>query len=197
MHAHWRRSASDRRASGAGLIVWIVRAFLDRIILLMGVVAAGCVPGFIVQYRQRLAGRLDEVMLNLAPFQAIADREHHGSLAELISYHLQSSDPTFHQEGAALQSMLDSAERLRAMMQSLNTDLAHQFAYLLIHSDNSLLRATWGDFRPGFALEPQGIVFALVVGVSLWALFMMIWHATAWLWRAMFDSSHAPAPRMR
>ena len=54
--------------------MWIVRAFLDRIVLLAGVVAAGCIPSFIVQYRQRLAAD-DSIRcwLDLAPFQAIAD----------------------------------------------------------------------------------------------------------------------------
>jgi hypothetical protein len=177
--------------------VRLVRALLDRIILLVAVVAAGCVPGFIVQYRQRLAGRLDQVMLDLAPFQAIADREHHGSLAELIRYHLHSDDPTFHQEGAALQSMVDSADRLRAMASGLNTDLAHQFAYLLTHSDRSLMHATWGDYRPGFSLDLQGVIFALVIGVSLWALFLILWHGIAWLLRFSLGSSRPAYGRGR
>ena len=89
---------------------------LDRLVLLVAVVAAGCVPSFIVQYRQRLGGRLDQVLADLAPFQAIADRNHGGSLDELIRYHLQSSDATFHQEGAALQAMVQAAARLRSML---------------------------------------------------------------------------------
>ena len=171
--------------------MWIVRAFLDRIVLLIGVVAAGCVPGFIVQYRQRLNGRLEQVLMDLAPFQAIADREHHGSLDELIRYHLQSADPTFHQEGNAVQAMVQSADRLRAMAHGLNTDLAHQFVYLIAHSDSSLMRATWGDYRPVFALDVQGVIFALAVGVALWVLFMIIWYATAWVLRSMIGAEPA------
>jgi hypothetical protein len=161
--------------------MWIVRAVLDRIVLLAGVVIAGCVPGFIAQYRQRLNGALEQVQRDLAPFQAIADHEHHGSLAELIQYHLQSSDPTFHQEGNAIQAMVDSAAHLREMLQGLNTDLAHQFAFLLVHPDNSLLHATWGDYRPAFALDLSGVLFAIVIGLALWALFMLLWYLFAWL----------------
>jgi len=161
--------------------MWVVRAFLDRVVLLLGVVVAGCIPSFIVQYRQRLDGRLEQVLMDLAPFQAIADREHNGSLAELIRYHLQSNDPTFHQEGAAMQAMVQSAEQLRAMVQALNTDLAHQFSYLLGHSDQGLLRTTWDAYHPAFTLDLQGVLFALAVGVSLWGLFLVIWFALAWL----------------
>jgi hypothetical protein len=178
--------------------MWVIRALLDRIILLIGVVAAGCVPGFIVQYRQRLGGRLEQVMSDLAPFQAIADREQNGSLAQLIQHHLQSSDASFHQEGAALQAMVDQADRLRTMMSGLDADLPHQFGYLLSHPDRSLMHATWGDYRPSFALDRQGVRVALVVGALRWALFLTLWHGIAWLLRSVVGSTHAPAhTRMR
>lgn len=161
--------------------MWVIRAFLDRLVLLFGVVTAGCIPSFIVQYRQRLDGRLEQVLMDLSPFQAIADREHNGSLAQLIQYHLQSNDATFHQEGAAIQAMQQSADQLRAMVQALNTDLAHQFSYLLGHSDPALLRTTWEAYHPSFTLDLQGVLFALLVGVAIWGLFLLVWFALAWL----------------
>jgi Protein of unknown function (DUF2937) len=172
-----------------------VRALLDRIVLLVAVVAAGCIPSFIIQYRQRLGGRLDQVQADLAPFQAIADRSHGGSLAELIRYHLQSTDATFHQEGAALQSMVQAAERMRAMLAALDTDLAHQCAYLLLHHDNELLRATWGGYQPGFTLDLQGVVCALAIGVAIWALFLGLWHAVAYLLGAAWRERTPRPPR--
>ena len=170
-------------------------AILDRIVLLAGVVAAGCIPSFIVQYRQRLGGRLEQVVADLAPFQAIADRYHGGSLAELINYHLQSTDATFHQEGAALQSMVLSAERLRSMLAGLDTDLMHQCAYLALHHDNELLRATWGAYQPGFTLDLQSVVFALAVGIALWAVFLGIWHGVRALLKAWGSGPSRPAAR--
>jgi hypothetical protein len=161
--------------------VGVIRGLLDRVVLLCAVVAAGCVPSFIAQYRQRASGRLDQVLADLAPFQQIADREHSGSLAALIQHHLQSGDASFHGEGAALQSMVDAADRLRALLQGLDTDLYHQCLYLLLHGDPRLARATWALFEPGFALTLQGALFALCLGVLLWLLFLGAWHAVAWL----------------
>jgi hypothetical protein len=172
-----------------------VRALLDRVVLLAAVVAAGCIPSFIVQYRQRLGGRLDQVLADLSPFQEIANRNHGGSLAELIRYHLASTDATFHQEGAALQSMVLSAERLRAMLAGLDTDLVHQCAYLLLHHDDELLRATWGGFQPGFTLDLQGVVFALAVGVTLWAIFLGLWFGVAYLFDALRRGPRVPPQR--
>lgn len=175
----------------------ILRAFLDRVVLLVGVMLAGCIPGFIGQYQQRLSGRLEQVVRDLAPFQAIADHEHHGSLPELVQYHLQSTDPTFHQEGAAIQAMLDSADHLRDMLQGLNADLEHQFLFLLTHSDSSMLRATWSDYHPAFGLDAQGIFFALVMGFLLWGTFLVIWYAIAWLFGSILGTPSRAPPRLR
>jgi hypothetical protein len=152
-----------------------IRGILDRIILVVGVVAAGCIPSFIAQYRQRVGGRLDQVLQDMAPFQAIANQFHHGSLQELIKYHLLSTDQTFHDEGTALQSMVDAAEQLRQALQALNTDLFHQLLYMLTKADPLIARATWEIFSPAFNLTPQSVVFAIFVGVAIWLVFLAVW----------------------
>jgi hypothetical protein len=162
----------------------ILRGILDRLVLLAAVLVAACIPSFIAQYRQRLGGRLDQVHFDLAPFQAIANRNFGGSLAKMIDYHLASQDSTFHSEGAALQSMVDAAARLQAAMQALNTDLVHQCLYLARHADHELMRATWSIYQPGFTLTLQGAVFTLVLGLIVWSLFLGSWHGTAAIARA-------------
>jgi hypothetical protein len=152
-----------------------IRGFLDRIILVAGVVAAGCIPSFIAQYRQRVGGQLDQVLQDIAPFQTIANQSHHGSLQELIQYHLASADSTFHDEGAAIQTMVDSAEQLRQALQALNTDLFHQLVYLLTKADPLIARATWEIFSPSFNLTSESMVFALVVGFVIWLVFLAVW----------------------
>ena len=157
----------------------IVRGILDRIVLLAALLLAACVPSFVVQYRQRLGGRLDQVHIDLAPFQAIADRNFGGSLSKLIEHHLASPDSTFHQEGMALQSMVDSAASLNEALQALNTDLVHQCLYLLRHSDHALVQATWSAYQPGFTLTLPGALFALGFGLIVWLLFLGSWHGAA------------------
>ena len=152
-----------------------IREVLDRIILVIGVIAAGCIPSFIAQYRQRAGGRLDQILQDIAPFQAIANQFHHGSLQELIRYHLASVDPTFHNEGAALQAMVDTAEQLRQALQALNTDLFHQLVYMLTQTDPLIARATWEIFSPSFNLTVESVVFAVIVGVAIWLVFLTVW----------------------
>ena len=142
----------------------VIRGLLDRIVLLCAVVAAGCVPSFIAQYRQHASGRLEQVLADLAPFQLIADREHGGSLTALIQHHLQSSDATFHGEGAALQNMVDAADHLHATLQGLDTDLYHQSLYLLLHGDAEFHNALEVFYR---VLLAGGILAILYISLRL------------------------------
>jgi len=154
-----------------------IRGILDRIVLVAGVIVAGCMPSFIAQYRQRVGGMLDQVLQDLAPFQAIADKLHHGNLQELIQHHLDSSDPTFYKEGAAVQAMLESADQLRRSFQALDTDLFHQLSYLITRMDPVIARATWDVFSPSFGLSVESLVFGSAVGVVIWLAFLSVWYA--------------------
>jgi hypothetical protein len=157
-----------------------IRGILDRIVLVAGIVAAGCIPSFISQYRQRLGGRLDQVLKDIEPFQQIANLYHHGSLSELIQHHLASSDSTFHKEGAALQAMLDSAEQLRRALQALNTDLFHQMGYLVTGGlDSGIARSAWEIYSPSFNLTVESVVFAAVTGILIWLIFLLVWYFVA------------------
>ncbi len=153
-----------------------VREIFDRVILVTGIVAAGCVPSFIAQYRQRVGGRLDQVLQDLAPFQTIANQFHHGSLKDLIQHHLANPDSTFHNEGAAIRTMVNSAEQLRLALEGLNTDLFHQLLYLFTKIDPIIARATWDIFAPSFNLNNESVVFAVIVGSIIWLVFLVVWN---------------------
>ncbi len=163
-----------------------LRGLLDRIILVVGVIAAGCIPSFVAQYRQRLGGRLDQVLRDLAPFQEIANRNFGGSLKELIRHHLESSDSTFHAEGAAIQAMVDASVRLRAGFDALNTDLLHQLAYLATQLDPDVARSTWEIYAPSFTLTAESVIFSAVLGILIWLAFLAVWLVCARAGRAMF-----------
>ena len=154
----------------------LIRGMLDRIVLVTAVIVAGCIPSFIVQYRQRVGGMLEQVIKDLAPFQLIADKLHHGSLQELIQHHMNSSDPTFYKEGAAVRAMVESADQLRSTFQALDTDLFHQLSYLVAKVDPLIARATWDVFSPTFGLTVESIVFGSLVGVLVWLAFLAVWH---------------------
>ncbi len=157
----------------------LIRGALDRLVLVAAILAGGCVPSFLAQYRQRLGGRLDQVIQDLEPFQQIAQRDFGGSLVALIQHHRDSLDAAFHREGAAIQQMVDAATRLREAVAALDTNLFAQFAWLVRHADPDLVTATWSAWRPSFDLSPDGLTFAILAGLALWALFLLIWYVAA------------------
>lgn len=157
----------------------VLRGLLDRAVLIVGVVAGGMVPSYLAQYRQRVGGALGQALKDLAPFQAIADRLHDGSLAKLIQHHLASTDPTFHAEGAAIQAIADSVASLQSTLAALDTDVFRQVFYLLSHADAEMAQATWVAFRPSFGLSADSVLMAAAFGLGVWALFLAAWWATA------------------
>jgi hypothetical protein len=157
----------------------LIRGALDRLVLVAAILAGGCVPSFMAQYRQRLGGRLDQVIRDLVPFEQIAQREFGGSLDALIQHHRDSLDHAFQLEASAIQQMLETASRLREAVAALDTNVYGQFAWLARHADLDLVQATWSAWRPSFDLSLDGLSFSIVAGLALWVLFLMMWHGTA------------------
>jgi len=159
----------------------LLRGVLDRVVLIVGVLVGGCVPGFITQYLQRVGGRLDQVKQDLLPFQEIARRYHGGDLDALVRHHLASPDKSFQAEGQAIEGMLDSFTRLQAMMDGLTGSTWHQLGFLLRHFDREIGTATWQNYLPSFNLDPASLVVAGAFGLGCWLLFLGLWSGISWL----------------
>jgi hypothetical protein len=157
----------------------LIRGALDRLVLVAAILTGGCVPGFMGQYRQRVGGRLDQVMRDLIPFEQIAQRDFGGSLEALIQHHRDSVDQAFQQEAAAIQQMVDAAARLREAAAGLDTNVYGQFAWLVRRADPDIFHATWSAWRPSFDVSPDSLTFAVVAGLALWVLFLLIWSGAA------------------
>ena len=155
----------------------ILRGILDRIVLVGAILAAGCVPSFIAQYRQRLGGMLDQATKDLALFQDIANRFHGGDLQRLIKHHLASTDPTFREEGTAIQALVENVAQLKASLAALSTDFYAQLAYLARNADAAVAKATWDAFVPAMSLTGEALLFAFAAGVSVWLVFLVVWVA--------------------
>ena len=168
----------------------IVRGLLDRVVLVSAAVAGGLIPGFIAQYRQRLGGRLDQARLDLEPWQKLADQFYHGDIEKLIQYHLSSTDPTFHSEGAVIRALVATVHQLQSTVDALHGSLASQAAYLALHADLSVAHATLADWVPTFALSGEGLVFALVFAVLVWLIFHVLWWLLGRTGRILFGRRH-------
>ncbi len=165
-------------------------------LLVCAVVAGGLVPGFIAQYRQRLGGRLDQARLDLAYWQRLAEQYYQGDIERLIRYHLDNSDPKIRADGAVIRALLDTVQQLQSAVEALHGSLFHQAAYLTLHADPGLVRATLNDWVPTFALSPAGLLFALGFAAVVWLAFQCLWQLLAWLAAARARAPGAPAGRI-
>lgn len=163
---------------------------LDRLVLLLAVYAGGLLPSFILQYRQRMQGRLDQLQQDLAPFQTIADRLHGGDLGALIRHHRGSGDATFVAEAEAILQMQQQAGQLRDAVNAMQGDLARQLFGWLGHLDRADLQATWQIYLPQFPLDAQGLGFALGFGALVW----LLWVGAAALLARWFTRSNRARP---
>jgi len=157
----------------------ILRGILDRIILVGAILTAGCVPSFIAQYRQRVGGMLDQAVRDLAPFQEIARRNFGGDIRKLVQHHLGSTDPTFQQEGRAIQAIVDAVANLKEAITALNADLFGQAHWMVMHGDPQVARATWDAFVPAMSLTGEALLFSFGTGISVWLVFLIVWFAVA------------------
>lgn len=171
----------------------ILRGLLDRLLLVASVVAGGLVPGFIAQYRQRLGGHLDQARLDLQPWQRLADQFYHGDIDKLIQYHLSSTDPTFHSEGAVIRGLVVTVQQLQSAADALHTSLVQQVAWLVLHADPSLTRATFSDWVPTFALSAEGLLFAVAFALAVWLIFHALWWLLTLVTGLLFGRPYAGA----
>lgn len=146
----------------------MIRGLMDRLVLLVGVLAGGALPSFMQQYRQRLGGRLDQAREQLADWQALADRLHGGDLSALIAHHRQSGDATFVQEAVLIETVQIEVAALEDAVSAIQGGSWEQLAGMLGHLRMADLQATLALFDPAFPLTPQGISFALLLGGLLW-----------------------------
>ena len=171
----------------------LVREILDRVILVGAVLAAGCVPSFIAQYRQRLGGMLDQANRDLALFQDVANRFHGGDIRRLIKHHLASTDPTFRTEGTTIQTMVETVARLKSNLAALNADLFTQVRWIAQEGDAAVAKATWDSFVPAMSFTGEALIFAFATGVVIWLVFLVVWFGAARFFGLVFFSRRAGA----
>jgi len=53
--------------------------------------------------------------------------------------------------------------------------LFHQMVYMLTKADPLIARATWEIFSPSFNLTVESVIFALIIGVAIWLVFLAVW----------------------
>jgi len=159
----------------------MIRGIIYIVIFIAGFAAGGVFPSFSTQYHQRLQAQFDQVSIDLAPFHAIADQFHGGSMPALVQHHLDSSDPTFRAEGQAIQAMIDNQTKLAESKAAAEAPYVAQAIWLYRNRDETVVRRTWEDFEPILITSENAVTFSLTIATALLVL--------AWLITTLISSS--------
>ena len=159
-------------------------------IFVLGALLGSALPSYSLQYQQRLKAQLDQVRIDLTPFQDIADEFHGGSLTALIQHHLKSDDATFHAEGLAIRLMLENKNDLASANSALKESPAKQAKFFVENIDYEIARSTWRSYTPSIVTTPESFKFSVIVGAVLSLLSYILWRSirsfTGWVFKAPY-----------
>jgi hypothetical protein len=164
----------------------MIRGIIYIAVFATGCFLGGLFPSFSIQYHQRLEAQYDQVSIDLAPFEEIANRYHGGDLEALVQHHLNSTDPTFHAEGEAIQLMIDSQAYLAESKAAASSPYVDQAVYFYRHMDDAVGTAVLDGFVPTLVTTENAITFALTIGTVTICVFWLLWNATSLALRRAF-----------
>ena len=169
----------------------MLRSLIYVVIFVAGTFAGGAFPAYFMQYQHRVNSQFDQVTMDLATFQLIADDYHEGSLDALVRHHLASADPTFHDEGLAIRAMVRAQQTLVETRTSFDEPVYRQAWYLFANADTELARTTWRAYTPALVTTTDAVIFALSVGLALSLACFIVMHTLRSGFRRLVKRRHA------
>jgi hypothetical protein len=156
-----------------------MQLLLRRLALAIGLLcglAATQAPEFAQQYRQRLAGAVDELQRVVSTFDAEAAAK---SLTpdEAIRRLSDNGDQLARERG---QDMADDKARLNRLQDALTAFVSgapvRRLATFFADFDAGVARRAWGDYQPAVPTTAEGFI----VGGAAWVLGWAATHLAAW-----------------
>jgi len=143
----------------------LVRRLALAIGILCGLVGSQA-PEFAQQYRQRLAGALDELSRAIAAFDAQSAAQSL-SREEGVARLKDNPDPLARQRGEAIESDVKRASRLQAQLDALRAGGLNGFAGFIANFDAATAGRALEDYSPAVPLTATAFIIggaAMVVG---------------------------------
>ena len=144
----------------------LVRRLAVAIGLLFGLIGAQA-PEFAQQYRQRLAGALDELTRMIAEFDGESSAQSL-SRAEGVARLKANGDPLARERGEALESDVARASRLQAQLDALRAGGLNGFAGFVANFDAATAGRALEDFSPAVPLTTTAFIIGGAAMVFGW-----------------------------
>ncbi len=161
-------------------LVW---ALIDKLTFFAAALLGMQVPMWLVQYKQRLGGQLDEASLHLSRYQSIADTHTSGDLTQLINQFRVSADPATRDTGHVIWQLHDRVEDLGRQMVALDqSNIFQQLLHLGRYFNPDLAQATLHDFQPGLVLSLDALLLAIMFGLFVSTVLYSVRMSGSWVY---------------
>lgn len=136
--------------------------FIERLVGIGGALIFSQFPLFILQYTHQMAGHVAELQKQLAAMTRVA-MQGGKTLESFIQKFVQSQDVDFHAQGLLMQEMVERFSKLKSGLSTLQqSQIWERPFYFLKNWDGGVIQDTLRSYEPGFTLNMEGIIYALV-----------------------------------
>ena len=146
----------------------------DRITIAVFAIIFTQVPQFIVQYKQRLGGHVDELASIIQQYKetaALSDK----SIQEYIDLFLDSGIPEFISTGKIMNLNLERLDYLNNALNDLMSSTSFmQFFTFIKTMDYKIFRATLSNFTPGISFNFETFIYIFIGAMTGFVIFSAI-----------------------
>ncbi|KUM44356.1 DUF2937 family protein [Pseudomonas sp. EpS/L25] len=164
-----------------------IRMLLFSLALLVGVQ----VPGFMLDYEQRVDAHRLESEQSLGGFRRTADQYFEGSLERLLAHYQASEDPVFRSDADSLGILMRRNALFNEEWQALQGPWYEKAWRILVRPNPELRDETLAQYRYQVVLTPAAIAWGVGLGLAL-AVIM----ETLALWLSILLYPRRPARRI-
>lgn len=141
--------------------------YLIVIIACVALIIGVQIPNLLDQYQKRVDAHLREVLVNIQPFQAIANKYFAGDMSKLVEMHRASAEKLFQEEGAAIEQMLQRKLRFETDLAALNTSLPQKLLHIVLRGDHEMLAEVRSQYTYAVPLNQDALIFGTTVALLI------------------------------
>jgi len=142
-------------------------------------------PNLADQYTKRIDAHLKEVVINMRPFQIVADQYANGSLDSLIAMYRRSTEPAFKASANAIGQMAQRKKRFEAEAAAMQKNLPLRVLHMLLGGDKEILDETLEQYSYNVPLNQEAIVFGALLALAV----LLLLEGLLALYRALAHSA--------
>ncbi|MFC3034018.1 DUF2937 family protein [Pseudoalteromonas fenneropenaei] len=153
--------------------------YLKLAVLITAILIGVQIPGFVTQYGNNLAARMQESQLAITAFQHDADKYFHGDIKHLIAHYAKQNDPVIVSAGENIAALFARNQRLSAALQEFQRAAYSPYLHVMFNPIAEIRQDVWRNYNYQVLLNASaiaiGVGFGLVVLAGFELLLSLLW----------------------